>query len=691
MKTIKDRVSIIIPNYKGISLLEKNLPYLIQAVEFSKKNHQIIVVDDAGFEVTKIYIKRMFPQVEVITLPKNFGFGQACNLAAKVSLHPLVLFLNNDVRVSRDFLQPLIDSHQQEDTFGVIPKIMVSDTGVNESVYELNFRSGYFSTRLLEKEKVDKIKGEFPVPFGCGACLLVDKKKFFQLGGFSSIFHPFYWEDVDLGYRAWKRGWKVFYEPESIVFHQRGATIGDGSLSPEVDKIFLRNMILFTWKNFHSPSIILRHLFTLPFDLFFAYVGKRKIYIEAFKEATKRLKESLVLRKKEREELLYGDCEVLSFLKSNLKRLSFEEGISASVNPPSFFQKTISTAQRGYKKILIVHNRGGMGDVILSTPLVLTLKKNFSDSHITFMLDKGHADVISGIPEIDEIILYDKGKKDPSYFFEMLRLVKSKKFDLSVVLWSTTKEAWLCYLSGIKTRVGQGDRILYSFLYNKPVEVRSSKRDDITHWVDILLDYGRVLNLEKIERRLSFYIPTVDLDFATSLLSSCDITENDLLIGLHIGKGLSVDLERWPVKKFSKIADLLVEKFKAKIIFTGTSEERKLVNLAQGLMNYDSFNFAGKLSLKQLGALIKRLNLFICLDSGPMHIAAALKVPCVAIFALKSDFPMRWRPFGTRCEIVRSFSSNCTRKCIKEKCRRFICLEEIDENEVAEAAGKLLK
>lgn len=686
MNTIKDRVSVIIPSYQGARLLENNLPYLVRAVEFTKKPHQIIVVNDGPDKDTQFFLKKNFPQVEVITLPKNFGFGPACNLAAKVSLYPLILFLNNDVKVSREFLSPLIDLHQQNDVFAVTPKIIAPRTGVNESVYCLYFRSGYFMTKLAEKEKVDLIDNFFPVPFGCGACLLVDRKKFFALGGFSSIFHPFYWEDVDLGYRAWKRGWQTLYQPKSLVFHQRGSTIGDSFKVSEVDKIFLRNMILFTWKNSHAHSILLRHIFTMPFDLLFAYIGRRKNFIEAFKRAMKFFKESQNLRRKEMKEILFSDSDLLSFFNSNFKQLERPAGKKSffSFMPPE-------EAKGDYKKILVVHNHGGMGDIILSIPVVLTLKKNFPEAHLAFMLDKKHFDVVSGIPEINEIIPYDSGINKLSYFKEILKKIKDNKFDLGIVLWSNAKDAWLTYLAGIKVRVGQKDRLLYSFLYNKPVEVRSTRQDCLSHWSDILLDYVRILNLDKLDKRLSFYVPPEDHRHVSSLLLASHIKEKDLLIGMHISKGIAVKAENWPVDKFSRIADLLVEKFNAKVIFTGSWHEKELIEKAQSIMSHPSLNLAGKLSLKQFGALMKCLDLFICPDSGPVHLASALKVPCVAIFALKSDFPMRWHPLGTRYEMVRSFPYNCGRECVKERCPKFICLEQIDEVEVVQAAQKLLK
>lgn len=693
-KKIKERVSIIIPTYNGLKLLAENIPHLLKAIYFAGGNHEIIVIDDGGTDNTISYIKSRYPQIRTIKLPKNYGFARACNIASKESKNPILLFLNNDIRVTKDFLKPLIEPFKQEDIFAVSPKIIAERDKFIESIHETTFISGYFCNKRINWDSIEKIDSLFPISFASGAAIAVDKDKFLELNGFDEIYHPYYWEDVDLSYRAWKKGWRVIYHPGSIVFHQRGATIGDGSVKPEVDRIFLRNMIIFTWKNLTDYKLLLQHFLILPFDLLFAFIGKRKNYIEALKMAFSKVKDIIKKRKKQNMKFAYTDSEVLSFFKESVNMLKNK---SFNVEPENKEIKTVQIPDlkneiKEYKKILVIHAHGGIGDLLLSTPVFSTLKINYPDSYLAVMVDDKRKEVLTGNPYIDEIITLNSERLGSlSYFMEVLKTIKEKKFDISIVLWSSAWEAYLTFLAGIEVRVGQAGRVLYSFLYNHPVKILSEYGDKTSHWIEIILDYVRALDIEKVDRRIFFDVPEKDKEDTHLLFEEFGLNKSKLKIGLHIGKGLSLNSSVWPTHKFAAIADKLVEKFKALIILTGSSEEVELVNNVERKMKYKAVNLAGQLNLKQLGAVIEKCDLFICPDSGPMHIAAALGVPVIAIFALKSDFPNRWHPYGTKYEIVRNIYINCDEKCVKEKCANFVCMEQIKEEDVICAADRLLK
>ncbi|MFH1454686.1 MAG: glycosyltransferase family 9 protein [Armatimonadota bacterium] len=693
-RKIKERVSIIIPTFNGLELLKENLPHLLNAVYFTGGKHEIIVVDDGSKDGSVEYIKSRYPQIRTIKLPKNYGFARCCNIASRESKNSILIFLNNDIKVTRDFLQPLIEPFKEADLFALTPKIITERDNFIESIHETVFTSGYFCNKRVDSALIEKVKTLFPVSFATGACLAVDKEKFFALGGFDEIYHPYYWEDVDLSYRAWKRSWRVLYQPDSLVYHQRGATIGDGSRDPEVDKVFLRNMIFFTWKNLTDYKVLLKHFITLPFDLLFAVIGRRENYIEAFKKALPKIKEVIKKRKQQHKKLAYSDSEVLSFFKDSievLKKSADEKDIKMKETKAAQFED-MDDKESDIKKILVMHTHGGIGDLLLSTPIFSTLKMNYPDIHVTLIVDDMREEVVQGNPYIDEIITLDSEKIGTfGYFFKVLGMIKEGKYDAGIVLWSTAWEALAVYLAGVKIRVGQSGRLLYSFLYNYPVRISSETGDKTSHWVEIILDYVRALPVCEVDRNLFFEIPQQDKDDIKGLFEKLGIDKHKMIIALHTGKGMELDPSVWPTWKFAAIADMLVEKFKAVVILTGGPEETELVADVEKKMKYKAVNLAGHLSLKQLGAVLERCSLLICPDSGPMHIAAACKVPVVAIFGLKSDFPNRWHPYRTRYEIVRNFYINCDKVCVKEKCKKFICMEQIREDEILKACERLLK
>ena len=92
----------------------------------------------------------------------------------------------------------------------------------------------------------------FPCFYGGGGSCAFDRRKFLELGGFDELFRPFYLEDTDLGYQAWKRGWKVMYQPASVVYHEHRGTIGKKFSAAQIDAVLKKNFILFCWKNIHE-------------------------------------------------------------------------------------------------------------------------------------------------------------------------------------------------------------------------------------------------------------------------------------------------------------------------------------------------------------------------------------------------------------------------------------------------------
>jgi heptosyltransferase-2 len=144
------------------------------------------------------------------------------------------------------------------------------------------------------------------------------------------------------------------------------------------------------------------------------------------------------------------------------------------------------------------------------------------------------------------------------------------------------------------------------------------------------------------------------------------------------------------VEKFASIADSLARRFNAKLIFTGSPSEKNLTEEIRSLTKSPSITMAGRTSIKQMAALAKRCNLFVCPDSGPMHIAAATGTPVVGIYGLKEDFPKRWAPYNCPNRIIRLENIPCDLKCIKADCPRFLCYEAIPDEMIVKAAEEVL-
>jgi GT2 family glycosyltransferase len=255
-------ISVVIPSYNGQGLLEQILNPLIKAIEYYRGDSEIIIVDDASFDASEQFLKDKFPGTILIKNNTNQGFGKSCNRGFRVCKNDLVILLNNDVFVDEDFIAPLVTHFNDPLTFAVRPGLK---PGHNEESEDLKHpRIGaVFKYGFCQVPKEITNPGKFAFFAGGGAAMF-NKGKFLSLGGFDELYYPFYFEDVDLSYRAWKRGWRVNYEPKSIIYHQSGMTIKRFYGPWRINLIHERNSYFFVWKNITDIKLNLKHLFFLP-------------------------------------------------------------------------------------------------------------------------------------------------------------------------------------------------------------------------------------------------------------------------------------------------------------------------------------------------------------------------------------------------------------------------------------------
>lgn len=252
--------TVVIPNWNGRDLLEKYLPSVVTAMSGNPQN-EIIVVDNGSTDGSADFLTEHFPAVRVIRSAKNLGFGGGSNLGFREAKNDVVVLLNSDMRVERDFLAPLLQPFSDPLTFSVSCQIFFSDPSKRRE--ETGLTQGWWSGgRLRVRHREDAhIQAAFPCFYGGGGSSAYDRRKFLDLGGFDDLLRPFYYEDTDLGYMAWKRGWKVYYQPQSIVYHEHRGTIGRKFSHQYIQGVLKKNAILFVWKNIHDWRMLSEHLF----------------------------------------------------------------------------------------------------------------------------------------------------------------------------------------------------------------------------------------------------------------------------------------------------------------------------------------------------------------------------------------------------------------------------------------------
>ena len=265
-------VSVVIPTWNGREHLERNLPSLVAALA-DNSEHEILVVDNGSTDGTREMLTRRFPSVRVLALETNLGFGGGSNAGFRAARHDIVVLLNNDMQVEADFLAPLLEGFRDPRVFAVSSQIFFTDPAKRREetgLTQARWRNGRLSVGHIIDEKVRDL---FPTFYAGGGSSAYDRRKFLALGGFDPLWDPFYLEDTDISYNAWKRGWIVFYQPRSIVHHDHRGTIGKHFSAAFIRRTLEKNHLLFAWKNLHDWRLLGAHFAWLYAGLWIRLLG----------------------------------------------------------------------------------------------------------------------------------------------------------------------------------------------------------------------------------------------------------------------------------------------------------------------------------------------------------------------------------------------------------------------------------
>ncbi len=245
------KISVIVTNWNGLNLLKKNLEAIIKN---SPEAQEIILADDASDDDSLIFVKQLqkkYQKLVLISRKKNIGFGANTNDAVKKAKGELVVLLNNDIYPSLGYITNSLKHFKNLDVFGV---------GFAEKKHE-NWARFFWKDGYLQHEPgVTGLKKTHISGWVSGGSSILKKDLFLKLGGFDPIYKPFYSEDLDIGYRAWKSGYRLLWEPTSIVQHHHEATMSKFSKSL-LNYVKERNRLLNTWRLIDDPKLLQRNKF----------------------------------------------------------------------------------------------------------------------------------------------------------------------------------------------------------------------------------------------------------------------------------------------------------------------------------------------------------------------------------------------------------------------------------------------
>ena len=269
-------VCLAILNYNGKKHLEHLLPTLCAAAEKFPDQCAVVVLDNQSSDDDVAWIEREFPSVEVIVAPKN-DFLFSYNWLAQKRTEDILVLLNNDLKVDRDFIAPLIKDFESSDVFSVSAQ-SYDWTGneVMSGPARLKFNNGFYSWKFdTEYQK------RCHTLFTSGGFMAVDRNKFVELDGFNRLFYPAYCEDLDICFRAWRRGWRCIYEPDSHVWHRHQASWSNHSKGT-LNSLELRNSLLMQWSTFPMRTARVARLRSLLRLLVGSLVSGNRVWIKTY-------------------------------------------------------------------------------------------------------------------------------------------------------------------------------------------------------------------------------------------------------------------------------------------------------------------------------------------------------------------------------------------------------------------------
>jgi heptosyltransferase-2 len=340
------------------------------------------------------------------------------------------------------------------------------------------------------------------------------------------------------------------------------------------------------------------------------------------------------------------------------------------------------------RRILIIRT-DRIGDMIISTPVIKALRRAYPGAYIAVLVRPYTVSVIRGNPYIDEVIVYDKKtvESDPVSFFGFVGYIRSKKFDITLVLHPTNRVHLLAFLAGIPRRVGYDRKLGWLLTDRLPYTQVQGKR----HQRDYMLDIIRHIGIEPGD--LSYDIP-VDPEaerWARDLFEKEGLSADTKVAVLN--PGASCPSKIWPAAGYAAVGDYLAGRLGFKVIVLGGPQalDVKTCRDVIAAMKIKPLDLAGKVDIPQTASLFRRVHLVISADTGPMHIASAVSVPLVVIFGRNQAglSPLRWGPVNANSRVLHR-NVGCV-KCLAHDCTRdFACLKAITVEDVIAVVRSLI-
>lgn len=345
------------------------------------------------------------------------------------------------------------------------------------------------------------------------------------------------------------------------------------------------------------------------------------------------------------------------------------------------------------KRILIVR-LGAIGDVIRTLPALKALRLNLPEAYIAWVVEDRAASILKNHPDLNNVLIVPRNKwqhnplslktlKEVRLFIKNLR---REKFDTVLDFHGLFKSGLINFISGVKNRVGFSRKFCKegNFLFtNNHVSLPVKKMNRVERNLFLVKSLG----LETTDHDPIIPISDEDRKFADTFIPAQETSSLRRLIIMHPGSSLSTPYKRWNHHRFAQLADTLIQKYQAKIFFTAGKDEWPLIKSITDHMTESRYVLCRTETLTQLAELIRRSDLYIGNDTAPMHLAAFLKTPVIALFG-PTD-PIENFPCGKGKIIMIRKDVSCN-PCRKRECQKGLCMDAIEVKDVVESVERIL-
>ena len=330
------------------------------------------------------------------------------------------------------------------------------------------------------------------------------------------------------------------------------------------------------------------------------------------------------------------------------------------------------------ERILLIRF-GSLGDVALTTPAIRAVRGAFPDAYIAMLVGTRSADVVSANPHLDDVIVFRREVKVFSETRRAAAMVRERGFSISIDMQRKFRSSLLAYLSGAKLRIG----------YHQPGGLLCSVKVPGTedkHSIDRNLDLLKPLGITEADREPEMFLSNEDREYADRVFQSHELTSDSLIMGLFPGAGWRPRC--WPAERFAAIGDLAAREYGVRVVIFGGPGEVDIVENVARSMKTSPVLMKGRVTLRQLGAMIEKCSLFLSNDTGPMHISVAVKTPTIGLFGPGNH--VKFQPIGEKHTLIRRYIHCSPCKQFTGKCKDNICMKAITVDEVWEAvSGRL--